>query len=67
MMADRKKAMMSIFKDKEPDTEAEQPNEMHAISQEAINCIHAHDVAGFADCLSAAFELLSCKVSTEEV
>lgn len=57
IMGDKKKAMMAIFGPTKEEAQEQEPNALHAISQELINCVHSHDVEGVAHCLSAAFEL----------
>ncbi len=65
MMGDKKKAMMSILGPAKEETQEQEPNALHEISQELINCVHAHDIAGVADCLSAAFALCDSEPHVE--
>lgn len=65
MMGDKKKAMTAILGPAHEEDEGKEPDALHAISQEAINCIHAHDVMGLADCFRAAFALLDSEPHEE--
>lgn len=65
MMGDRKKAMMAILGPAHEETPEKELDPLHAISQEAIECVLNHDFAGFADCLRAAFSLCDSEPQAE--
>lgn len=54
MMGDKKKVLAAILGPHEPHGEPmESPDEMHTVGQEAIECVHNHDVAGFVEAIKA--------------
>ena len=66
MIGDKRKLLTAVLGPHEPDGEVkEDANEVHAIAQELIEAVHNHDVAGVADALKAAFELLDMEPHAE--